>query len=165
MAEHSEGLSPLATGLKGRCPRCGEGHLFTGSSRSPKLRCLRLDFSFADSGDGPAVLIMFPVGTIVVAGWLITDALFGWPAVAQLAIWLPMTLILSLLMLRPFKGAMITCSTRPARGPAANWANGTTPRVRSEKVADFFGSTTRPGGNTECGQKRLQTFSMRPHDQ
>lgn len=108
MAEHTEGLSPLATGIKGRCPRCGEGHLFKGFlSLADACENCGLDYGFADSGDGPAVLIMFPVGTIVVVGWLVTDALFGWPALVQLAIWLPMTLILSLLLLRPFKGVMI----------------------------------------------------------
>ncbi len=63
------------------------------------------------------MLIMFPVGTIVIVGWLITDALFGWPAVAQLAIWLPMTLILSLLMLRPFKGVMISLQYKTGARP------------------------------------------------
>ena len=118
MAEHSEGLSPLATGLRGRCPRCGEGHLFSGFlTVAESCDACGLDFSFADSWDGPAVLIMFPVGTIVIAGWLITDALFGWPAVAQLAIWLPMTLILSLLMLRPFKGVMINLQYKTGARP------------------------------------------------
>lgn len=108
MTSNTEGLSPLATGLKGRCPRCGEGHLFKGYLTIAE-RCDRcgLDFSFADSGDGPAVLIMFPVGTIVVLGWFLSDMWFGWPVPAQLMIWLPMTVVLSLMLLRPFKGAMI----------------------------------------------------------
>ena len=122
MSNSTEGLSPLATGIKGRCPRCGEGHLFRGFlSIAERCESCGLDNGLADSGDGPAVLIMFPVGTIVVVGWLITDALFGWPAVAQLAIWLPMTLVLSLILLRPFKGVMINLQyktgARPGGGP------------------------------------------------
>ncbi len=108
MTEQGRGLSPLATGIKGRCPRCGEGHIFSGFL-TPADRCesCGLDLSFADSGDGPAVLIMFPVGTIVVVLWLITDALFGFSFLVHILLWFPTTIILSVLLLRPFKGAMI----------------------------------------------------------
>ena len=51
---------PLAAGLIGRCPRCGEGRLFRGflALRSRCEQC-GLDFSFADSADGPAFFVMF----------------------------------------------------------------------------------------------------------
>lgn len=118
MTDSSGGLSPLATGLKGRCPRCGEGHLFSGFlSVAENCDSCGLDFGFADSGDGPAVLIMFPVGAIVVLAWLITDALFGFPPIVHLLLWLPATLILSLLMLRPFKGAMINLQYKHGANP------------------------------------------------
>lgn len=118
MTDTTEGLSPLATGLKGRCPRCGEGHLFSGFLTVAE-RCEQcgLDFGFADSGDGPAVLIMFPVGTIVVLLWLITDAMFGFSAIVHLMLWLPATLILSLIMLRPFKGLMINMQYKHGANP------------------------------------------------
>lgn len=113
MTQHSNGLSPFATGVRGRCPRCGEGRLFSGFLTLAE-NCERcgLDFGFADSGDGPAVLIMFPVGTIVVVGWIVSDALFGWPVLAQLVIWSMMTILLSILMLRPFKGVMVNLQYR-----------------------------------------------------
>ncbi|WP_196259525.1 DUF983 domain-containing protein [Pelagibacterium limicola] len=118
MTENSSGLSPFATGLRGRCPRCGEGHLFKGYLNLAK-RCesCGLDFGFADSGDGPAVLIMFPVGTIIVALWLITDALWHWPALVHLMVWLPMTVILSMLFLRPFKGALVNLQYKAGAKP------------------------------------------------
>lgn len=99
--------SPLITGIKGRCPRCGEGHLFKGYlSIADTCDVCGLDLSFADTADGPAVLVMFPVGTLVVAFWLIADALWHWPALVHLAVWFPMTIVLSMLFLRPFKGVM-----------------------------------------------------------
>jgi len=113
MAEHTEGLSPLATGIRARCPRCGEGHLFRGFlTLADGCGSCGLDYAFADSGDGPAVLIMFPVATLVVVGWLVTDALFGWPVIVHLLVWMPMVLVLSLLLLRPFKGVMINLQHR-----------------------------------------------------
>ena len=122
MNAHAEGLSPLATGIKGRCPRCGEGHLFTGFlTIAERCDACGLDYGFADSGDGPAVLIMFPVGTLIIVGWLISDALFGWPALVHLAVWMPMTVILSLALLRPFKGVIVNLQyktgARPGGGP------------------------------------------------
>ncbi len=92
----------------GRCPRCGQGHLFKGYlSIADKCDRCGLDLGFADSADGPAVLVMFPVGTIVVLLWLIADAIWHWPAIVHLAIWLPMTVILSILFLRPVKGVIV----------------------------------------------------------
>jgi len=85
-----------------RCPHCG------------------LDYSFADSGDGPAVLIMFPVGTLVVILWLITDAIFSPPVIVHLFLWLPATVILSLVLLRPFKGALINLQYKAGVGPGGD---------------------------------------------
>ncbi|WP_404405932.1 DUF983 domain-containing protein [Pelagibacterium halotolerans] len=114
--------SPIATGLAGRCPRCGEGHLFSGFlTLADTCESCGLDYSFADSGDGPAVLIMFPVGTIVVLLWLLTDALFGFPFIVHILLWFPTTIILSIALLRPFKGVMINlqykAGARPGGGP------------------------------------------------
>ena len=52
--------SPMAAGLRGRCPRCGEGHMFDGflALQNSCDNC-GLDYDFADSADGPAVFIMF----------------------------------------------------------------------------------------------------------
>ena len=60
--------SPCATGLAGRCPRCGEGKLFDGFLKlRPRCDACGLDFSFADSADGPAVFIMLIAGFVVLA--------------------------------------------------------------------------------------------------
>lgn len=115
-------LSPITTGLAGRCPRCGEGHLFSGFlSVADRCESCGLDYGFADSGDGPAVLIMFPVGTIVVLLWLLTDALFGFPFVVHIVLWSIATIVLSVALLRPLKGVMINlqykAGARPGGGP------------------------------------------------
>ena len=48
------GHLPIGRGLRGRCPRCGDGHLFKGFlSLRPKCEHCGLDYGFADSGDGP----------------------------------------------------------------------------------------------------------------
>ena len=46
--------APILTGLKGLCPRCGKGHVFTGFlTLRPNCEVCGLDLSFADTGDGP----------------------------------------------------------------------------------------------------------------
>src|SRR5437899_7500801 len=73
-------LLPLAAGLMGRCPRCGEGRLFRGflALRSRCEQC-GLDFSFADSADGPAFFVMFFAGFIVAGSALVVEVLYSPP--------------------------------------------------------------------------------------
>lgn len=94
--------------MKGKCPRCGQGRLFAGYLKTAD-RCKRchLDFSFIDSGDGPAVFVIFIVGFLAVVGVLMTEVTFTPPIWLNLLIWLPLTVLLCLFFLRPLKGLLI----------------------------------------------------------
>lgn len=70
------------------------------------------DLSFAESGDGPAIFIIFIVGFIIMALAGVVDALFHPPVVVHLILWLPMTVILCLALLPPFKATMIALQYR-----------------------------------------------------
>ncbi len=98
----------IIAGLTCACPRCGRGKLFQGflSLRSCCDVC-RLDYSFADSGDGPAVFIMFLAGFIVVFAALVTEVVYQPPLWVHAALWLPLILIVTLSPLRPMKGILI----------------------------------------------------------
>jgi len=99
---------PASVGWQGRCPRCGEGRLFEGFlAVRPECANCGLDFSFADSGDGPAVFIMMIVGFIVVGLALVVEFSFHPPMWLHALIWIPLVLGLSIGMLRPLKGLMI----------------------------------------------------------
>jgi uncharacterized protein (DUF983 family) len=101
-------LSPFQTGLSGRCPRCGEGRLFVNwINTAPKCLNCGLDYSFADSADGPAVFVMFIVGAIVVGLAFFVEFTWQPPYWVHLVLWIPLILILSLGLLRPLKGIMI----------------------------------------------------------
>jgi len=81
----------IRAGLWCRCPRCGEGKLFTGFlTLRPRCEVCGLDYGFADSGDGPAVFIMFLAGAIVVGAALVTEILFQPPYWVHAALWLPL---------------------------------------------------------------------------
>lgn len=100
--------SPMVTGLAGRCPRCGEGRLFQGYlALRPRCTACGLDLAFADSADGPAVLIMFLAGFILVGAVLGVEIAYEPPIWVHLAIWIPVTIILCLALLRPMKGLAV----------------------------------------------------------
>ena len=98
----------IRAGLLCACPRCGKGKLFQGFlSVRPRCEVCGLDYAFADSGDGPAVFIMFFAGAIVVGAALITEALYHPPYWVHAVLWLPLIFVLTLGPLRPMKGLMI----------------------------------------------------------
>ena len=101
-------LSPISTGLSGHCPRCGEGRLFSGFLTTAK-QCDKcgLDFDFADSGDGPAVLIILVLGFVIVGGALFVELNWQPPMWVHALLWIPATVLLGLAMLRPLKGITI----------------------------------------------------------
>jgi len=100
-------------GLKGACPRCGEGGLFDGFlTLKPKCDRCELDYSFADSGDGPAVFVMFAVGFFVIALVLWSEVKWSPPLWLHIVIWAPLTIALSLGALRAFKGVLIALQYR-----------------------------------------------------
>ena len=100
--------NPLLAGFAGRCPNCGEGFLFEGFLKvAPECEACGADFANADSGDGPAVFVILIAGFLVAFAALFTE--FAWrpPIWLHLILWLPATLILSLGLMRPFKGVML----------------------------------------------------------
>jgi uncharacterized protein (DUF983 family) len=98
----------IRAGFACSCPRCGQGRLFQGFlTLRPRCDVCQLDYSFADSGDGPAVFIMFLAGFIVVGAALVTEVKYQPPFWVHALLWLPLTLIVTLGPLRPLKGLMI----------------------------------------------------------
>lgn len=100
--------NPLLAGLAGRCPNCGEGFLFEGFLKvAPSCEACGADFSKADSGDGPAVFIILIAGFLVAFAAVFTEFTVHPPIWVHLVIWLPLTLLISLGLMRPLKGAML----------------------------------------------------------
>ncbi|GHA30578.1 membrane protein [Devosia pacifica] len=101
-------LNPVVTGIRCRCPRCGKGKLFRGYLKLvDRCTACGLDMAFADSGDGPAVFVIFLVSPIVVVLALAVGAIFNPSPLVHLALWIPTTLVLCLALLPPFKGVMV----------------------------------------------------------
>jgi uncharacterized protein (DUF983 family) len=98
----------LKRGLRCRCPRCGEGKLFRAFLKvDDHCSVCGQDFTPHRADDLPAYLVIVLVGHFVVPMilWIETD--YSPPVPLQLAIYLPFTLIASLLLLQPVKGAVV----------------------------------------------------------
>lgn len=101
-------LPASKTGLHSRCPRCGQGPLFSGLlAVAPRCRECGLDFAFIDSDDGPAVFAITIVGVVVVALALFVEFTYAPPYWIHAALWVPLIFVLSIGLLRPIKGLLI----------------------------------------------------------
>ena len=101
-------LSPYATGVRGRCPRCGQGHLFNGFlTLKPSCEVCGLDYGFADPADGPAffVICFACVPSVALAVWI--EVAFQPQFWVHLLISLPFLLLTCILPLRPLKGWLV----------------------------------------------------------
>src|SRR5262249_3381195 len=105
--------SPIATGLACRCPRCGRGRLFAGYlTLAETCDVCGLPLKAADSGDGPAVFVMFIVLALAVP---FVFALWVWFNLPPLVIMALATILIlggSLGLLRPAKGILIALQYR-----------------------------------------------------
>jgi uncharacterized protein (DUF983 family) len=103
--------------LAGRCPRCGEGRLFQSViGFAPRCTACGLDFAVFNVGDGAASFLILIVGAIVtgLAMWLELSVSPPWYVHA--ALWLPLTLFLSVGMMRVAKALLLAIEFRQSAG-------------------------------------------------
>ena len=98
----------LKRGFRSRCPRCGEGKLFRAFLKvDDHCSVCGLDFTPHRADDLPAYLVIVIVGHIVVPLALSIETNYA-PAVwLQLTVYLSFTLVASLALLQPVKGAVV----------------------------------------------------------
>jgi len=100
--------SPWSTGLRGRCPRCGQGHLYQSFLKVAD-RCghCGLDYRFENAGDGAVPFLILLIGGIGVG-------LGAWVLLAfDTAVWVPILVtvpicsLLTVVLLPKAKGLLI----------------------------------------------------------
>ena len=106
-------ISPIRAALGCRCPRCGQGKLFTGllNVRGACEVC-GLDLSGQDAGDGPAVFVILFLGLIVVGLAALVEVKFSPPIWIHLMLWTPFIIVGAIAMLRPLKAGLIALQYR-----------------------------------------------------
>lgn len=108
MADYYPNLSPFSTGIRCRCPRCGQGKLYDGFLKvADSCGVCGLKLAHEDAGDGPAVFIILIYGFVMagLATWV--ELSYEPPFWVHAIIFGPLIIVGSILLLRPFKGVMI----------------------------------------------------------
>jgi uncharacterized protein (DUF983 family) len=108
VVEKRDVWTALKRGLRGRCPRCGEGKLFRAFLKTAdNCTACGQDFTAHRADDLPAYLVIVIVGHIVVPLVLYIETNYAPPVALQLSIYLPLTLFSALALLQPVKGAVV----------------------------------------------------------
>lgn len=101
-------LRPHKTGPFGRCPRCGQGHIFAGFLKlRDRCEVCGLDFSYADPADGPAVFVLLFASLPGVLFTFLLEIMASPPVWVHLVTSLPLVVATTVLPLRPIKGWLI----------------------------------------------------------
>lgn len=113
----------LLRGLRGKCPSCGQGHLFRGWLRVSDT-CARCDAPLGQvrADDAPPYFTIFAVGHVVIPGMLWLERAYTPELWVHTAIWVPLTLVLALGLMRPVKGATIGLMLKLGFGRTAGHA-------------------------------------------
>jgi uncharacterized protein (DUF983 family) len=114
------------TGARGLCPRCGEGHIFSGFL-TVRDRCevCGLSYDFADPADGPAVFVQLFACVPGVIFIVMLEILARPGLWVHLAVGIPVLILTTLLPIRPIKGWLIAAQYLNAAqeaGSAQLWA-------------------------------------------
>jgi uncharacterized protein (DUF983 family) len=98
----------MIRGLVCRCPSCGSGRLFGGFLKVSDAcgRC-NAELHHHRADDAPPYFTMVIVGHLIVGSVLWVEMAYSPPVWLHMVVWLPLTLILSLALLRPIKGVIV----------------------------------------------------------
>lgn len=105
-------VPPLATalgrGLLGLCPACGRTHVFAGFLRIVReCASCHAPLGTAHADDAPPYFVILITGHILIPAMLIMEK-YGDPSIAELtAIFVPLTLVMAIGLLRPVKGGVL----------------------------------------------------------
>ena len=96
----------LARGLAGRCPACGRAPLFRGFLRLVE-RCASCGAPLGEihADDAPPYFTIFITAHVMIALVVVTGQETDLPVWVMIALFLPLTLAMAMLLLRPIKGA------------------------------------------------------------
>lgn len=95
-------------GWRQKCPACGKGELYRQYLKvADTCPACGEELFHQRADDAPPYFTMVVVGHVVVGGVLILEKAAAPPSWVHLALWLPLTVILSLVLLPRVKGALV----------------------------------------------------------
>ena len=107
--ERRDVAQAMGRGARCRCPGVRRGHASTRNiSRScTPATCAARTFYHQRADDAPPYFTMLIVGHVIVGGILAVEVAYHPPTWVHLAIWLPLLVIMSLVLLPIVKGALV----------------------------------------------------------
>jgi uncharacterized protein (DUF983 family) len=101
-------LRAMGRGFIGRCPACGEGHLFRKFLKvTDHCESCGEAMHHQRADDLPAYLVIVLVGHIIVPMVLAVETAYAPSYLVHLMLWLPLTLGMTLGLLQPTKGSIV----------------------------------------------------------
>jgi uncharacterized protein (DUF983 family) len=101
-------VTAIGRGIVGRCPSCGKGHIFEGFLRVvPQCRSCGAPLGSARADDAPPYFTILIVGHIIVPMIVIWQRMSDPPTWLMSAVFVPLTLVLTLALMRPVKGGVV----------------------------------------------------------
>lgn len=98
----------IGRGIMGRCPACGQTRCFSGYLRVvPSCVACTAPLGSLRADDLPPYVTIFIVGHIIVGLMMWVESAYRPDFWVQAALWLPVSLVLTLALLRPVKGAVL----------------------------------------------------------
>jgi uncharacterized protein (DUF983 family) len=98
----------MRRGFAQTCPSCGTAPLFRKFLKSvDACAACGAEMHHHRADDAPPYFTMFVVGHVVIGGMLFAEKRYAPETWMHLAVWLPLTALLSLWLLPRFKGALI----------------------------------------------------------
>lgn len=108
MPEERSLMQAVGRGFMCRCPNCGKGKLF-GKFLKVQPECSECgeEYHHHRADDLPAYLVMVIVGHVVVGAFMGIERVYTLSMLEHLAVWVPITLIMTIGLLQPTKGAVV----------------------------------------------------------
>ena len=101
-------LTALGRGARGLCPACGQTHAFKGYlAVVPVCENCGAPLGSYRADDAPPYFTIFLVGHLLAPIIFLVETSYHPPLWLQAAIWLPVCIALTLVLLRPVKGATL----------------------------------------------------------
>ncbi len=95
-------------GIAGNCPACGQGKLFAGWLRvQPACHVCGAPLGQIRADDAPPYFTVFIVAHVVIGAFVAVDRAATLSVATELMIFVPFTLLLTLGLMRPVKGATV----------------------------------------------------------
>ena len=109
---HPPMLTAIGRGLLGRCPGCGQSHLFNGFLRVvAECRNCGAPLGLARADDAPPYFTILLVGHIIVPLMMVVERVWTPDLWVHTALWVPLSLIMTIGLLGPIKGMTVGVMT------------------------------------------------------